>query len=1241
MPEPNPFASIRTPWGSIPPSSGPAAGKDIPVPIPDHTLIRRIGKGSYGEVWLARNALRQYRAVKVVHRHSFDDDRPFEREFAGMQRFEPVSRTHESQLNILHVGRGADCFYYVMELADDMGHGSVIDEGTYTPRTLRSELLLRGRLPVEECLRLGLALSTALGHLHRHGLVHRDIKPSNIVFVNGIPKLADIGLVALAEGTRSFVGTEGYLPPEGPGKPQADLFGLGKVLYEIATGQDRQQFPELPTKFGQLPDCEALSEFNEVLMRACAPDPRQRYASAEEMHVDLALLQSGRSVARWRLVERRLRFAARAGALLTAAAVLAGMAFVYQRSQTREARRLAAENLGLAQEKTQLAEESTRLAVEANRLSEENRQRVVRHDIANGVRAMDAGDFPGALVWFADALPLLPIGSPQAGVHRLRIQQTLDHVPRLLQVLPHDDGLMSSAFSPDGRRIVTGTHHGQVSVWDAETGGREWGPRQMGSSVCDLRFSRDGHRVFADSIPRQFAFAGPGPVPGFFAILDAATGGEVFPAEQCVPGNSTNAPAAAFSPDDRWLAVSRLGGPVQVFDLQQGRPVAELRGHTGHVVFLAFSADGSLLASASLDRTVRLWRLPGGESVGAPLQHSLPVIRAILTDDGRHLVSAAMAREGTRMRPAGACEIQVWNVATGERVGEPLRRSEGWMRIGVEPGPAGRFFSLLHGDERLQLHNVGAGGVAEPGLKVDRLQCWDFSPDGNRVALGGDDNTALIFSRKTGETLAGPFGHQRWVHAVQFSPDGGRLLSASDDGTARVWDLHPRSAESAALRLAGPFQMGAAETVNRRGEAAGPFAVRSEGWRLIDPERLVEVGRLPGPKVGEQLRGILAGHTGHCWVLNPVGTEAEGPKLLYLWRQDGDQFLRFVLEHPQGFDHYTFSPDDRLLLTGGRDRMVRFWRTADGVLERSVRITGVDQGYVASISPDARVAIWNRFVDRGSDVLEWIDLESGGRLAGSRRLTGPIERIEFSPDGRLVALGDPSGRVTVLDGDNARVVSDSIKHTSNLSWVEWSPDSRRLLTAGYNDEILVWDADLGIQLLGPMRTPGGDVRAARWSPDGRFIVTRNDGRKVRIWEAATGEAVTPLLDHSGDVGFAFMTRDSRLITASEPNLIRAWELSPTTLPPEVLADYAKLASGRRLNAAGVMLSLTPLELGELARSLRQRAPELMRFQKTTAAQPSAEPRKRRISAAGRVRIPPAAKARWARFHAERAMMSGK
>src|SRR6185295_13613705 len=117
----------------------------------------------------------------------------------------------------------------------------------------------------------------ALSHLHQHGLVHRDIKPSNILFVNGVPKLGDIGLVTDAGDTQSIVGTEGYLPPEGPGTVQADIYSLGKVLYEISTGMDRRRFAALPEELWSWPDRTEVIEFNEIILRACAKDPGQRY----------------------------------------------------------------------------------------------------------------------------------------------------------------------------------------------------------------------------------------------------------------------------------------------------------------------------------------------------------------------------------------------------------------------------------------------------------------------------------------------------------------------------------------------------------------------------------------------------------------------------------------------------------------------------------------------------------------------------------------------------------------------------------------------------------------------------------------------------------------------------------------------------------------------------------------------------------------------------------------------------
>src|SRR5215831_6934809 len=63
--------------------------------VPDHELLKLIGRGAYGQVWLARNVMGSYRAVKVVYRSDFEHDRPFERELEGIQKFEPVSRTDE------------------------------------------------------------------------------------------------------------------------------------------------------------------------------------------------------------------------------------------------------------------------------------------------------------------------------------------------------------------------------------------------------------------------------------------------------------------------------------------------------------------------------------------------------------------------------------------------------------------------------------------------------------------------------------------------------------------------------------------------------------------------------------------------------------------------------------------------------------------------------------------------------------------------------------------------------------------------------------------------------------------------------------------------------------------------------------------------------------------------------------------------------------------------------------------
>jgi serine/threonine protein kinase len=98
-----------------------AQDAERPALIPDHTLLQVIGVGAYGEVWLAHNVVGTLRAVKIVRRDRHTSAESFEREFKGLQKFEPVSRTHEGLVDILTLGLLPDGagFYYVMELADD------------------------------------------------------------------------------------------------------------------------------------------------------------------------------------------------------------------------------------------------------------------------------------------------------------------------------------------------------------------------------------------------------------------------------------------------------------------------------------------------------------------------------------------------------------------------------------------------------------------------------------------------------------------------------------------------------------------------------------------------------------------------------------------------------------------------------------------------------------------------------------------------------------------------------------------------------------------------------------------------------------------------------------------------------------------------------------------------------------------------------------------------------------------
>ncbi len=298
------IAAASTPTGTVVVPAGAVLHRLSGV-VPDapdyHFCAPAFGEGAFGKVWLVRNAIGQWQALKAVYQAKFGDNtRPYDMEFSGIQQYKPTSEEHLGLLRVDFVSqkKPQGYFYYVMELGDARASGWEENPETYRPRDLAwvRDQAEKKRIPVPDCVSIGLALTDALEFLHTKGLTHRDIKPSNIIFVNGRPKLADVGLVTrarTAQDVTSYAGTPDYMPPppEPPGTKQADIYALGMVLFVISTGREPAFFPDLKTTLVMNENHIEFMRLNPIILKACHTDTAQRYASAAEMGAALREVQ--------------------------------------------------------------------------------------------------------------------------------------------------------------------------------------------------------------------------------------------------------------------------------------------------------------------------------------------------------------------------------------------------------------------------------------------------------------------------------------------------------------------------------------------------------------------------------------------------------------------------------------------------------------------------------------------------------------------------------------------------------------------------------------------------------------------------------------------------------------------------------------------------------------------------------------------------------------------------------------
>ena len=975
--------------------------------VPDYELLRRIGRGAYGEVWLARSrATGVLRAAKVVWRHTFNDDRPFQREFEGIQRFERISREHPSQLALFHIGRNeaGGYFYYVMELADNIGTAE-----DYAPRTLRADLQ-HGRLPAERVLEIGLALAEALGRLHANGLVHRDVKPSNVIFVNGRPKLADIGLVTDASDRCSIVGTEGYLPPEGPGTPQADIFALGKALYEAATGLGRREFPKLPENLRSWPDAKQVFELNEIILKACAASGKERYQNEAELNADLALLRANQSVREKHFLQRRLRHMRRAGAGLIGVILLGAVPYYIAIKAARVARHEAA-NASLAKadaeeklwdsyfHQARAARMSSRLDRRSEALSALQKAAEIRPDprLRNeAIACLALTELRVAKEWDTeidsesvgcfdrnyDRFVIAPISN-----NWISIQRVTDgaEVMRLSGFTPP---LGRLRFSPDGRWLAVQHDQGrELVIWALA---RNQPGAQFHNRNCrTLDFSADG-RLAAICFHHGPDTNNP------IIIYDLASGQTKRTLDPPSLPHSV-----CFRPSQDQLAASfEDRNDALIWDLESGAVVERLH-HPEGLGQLAWNPTGDLLATVCADYQVYIWDVRNTNIVHILAGHSGIPREVSFSFDGQFLASRGW--DGT---------LRFWDPWSGQQLFKQLVTgfTDGFSGAGYRYG----YDIGKHRKGIFELATSQECRLLRPGSSIGPTGgTCHFSQDG-KLLLTAHEDGARLWNPATGKVVA--FIQEPQTYGALFDVGDDRVVVASEQGV-KACAFHRGAA--------GEISLGQCSQIISHLPAQNLLYAQSM--------------KVFGFSVADKIH-LLNRETGATAVLPSAGG-ASG----YVDRRLG----------------LSLHPDGRLLVCGQTDRQQQLYpvRVLDTVTGQLIR----------ELPHDGRAGSQTLFSPNGKWLLTGDNLEYRLWEVGSWRLVYSISRgdtgyaafMAFSPDSSIIAISPSRDTVRLVEAAAGRELATlEAPEANDIYYLSFGPDGTQLAVVYRYGPIHIWDLRL-------------------------------------------------------------------------------------------------------------------------------------------------------------------------------------
>jgi eukaryotic-like serine/threonine-protein kinase len=376
-----------------------------------------------------------------------------------------------------------------------------------------------------------------------------------------------------------------------------------------------------------------------------------------------------------------------------------------------------------------------------------------------------------------------------------------------------DAQILSIAFTPDGRHLISTAYDRPIMIWDIASRTRVGQTIEAGRPFCYFRISRDGAKLASYSqsglvrmwdarsgLPLSEPFEHEGPVtdlsftPDGKSLVSCSQDGSV----QVLNVQAPNSPQLFLLTDDRFPSacfshdgtrvLGSTDGKVLMFD-RSGEPVGKPMPHGDPIYRMQISPDGKNLVTATWDGSAKIWNMGTCESQMPLLKHSARLFDVSYSADGGWIATAS---EDSTAR--------IWDAGTGEPA-SPFLDNRGEV-YDVSFHPDSRTLLTCGADGTARLWSCPEGKVLWPEPIRHKGIVWtaDFDRDGRRFVTASADRSAVVWDAKSRQPLTRPIRHEAAVKGARFSPDGRWVLTWSDDGTARIWDAQSSAPISEPMR---------------------------------------------------------------------------------------------------------------------------------------------------------------------------------------------------------------------------------------------------------------------------------------------------------------------------------------------------------------------------------------------------------------------------------------------------------